>query len=190
MGGFDQVAWLPLCVGLTALGLVLSFTVGRRRGAAAVVRGIAWSLLPVAAYLTGVLPLVWDTATAVAGWVGRLVFSPKVWVGVALAALAVLLFLISNMMRGRAVSRDRATRPAVGGAGSRQVPAGARPALQSGRAGQASRQPATTGAGATTAARRPAADEQAKQKAKQQADPLGDDDFSEVEEILRRRGIT
>jgi hypothetical protein len=187
MGGFDQVAWLPLCTGLTVLGLILSFTVGRRRGASAVIRGIAWSLLPIAAYLTGVLPLVWDTATALAGWVGRLVFSPKVWVGVALAGLAVLLFMISGGMRGRAAARGRATRPAVEGAGSRQVPAGTRPALQ---AGQASRQPATAGAGATAAARRPAANDQAKQQAKKPEDPLGDDDFSEVEEILRRRGIT
>jgi len=183
--GFDQVAWLPLCVGLTALGLILSFTVGRRRGAATVVRGIAWSLLPLAAYLTGVLPLVWDTATAIAGWVGRLVFSPRVWVGVAVAGLAVLLFMISGMLRNRAVARDRKSRPAVAAAGSRQVPAGARqPSLPSGQAAQA-RQPVQ--AGRKQAGTGEAAQKQASQK---QTDPLADDDFSEVEEILRRRGIT
>jgi hypothetical protein len=185
MGGFDQVAWLPLCAGLTALGLVLSWAAGRRRGAAAAVRGIAWSLLPIAAYLTGVLPLVWDTSTAVAGWVGRLVFSPKVWVGVALAGLAALLFFISGIMRGRAVARGRASRSAVP-AGQRQVQPGARPALAAGQAGSA-RAPARQQPVGKQAAGKQAAGKQASEKP---TDPLGDDDFSEVEEILRRRGIT
>ena len=53
MEGFEGVAWLPLCAGLTVVGCILSWVAWRRRGAGAGLRGIAWSLLPVAAYLTG-----------------------------------------------------------------------------------------------------------------------------------------
>ncbi len=34
MSTYDKIAWLPLCGGLTGLGLVLSFIVMRRRGLA------------------------------------------------------------------------------------------------------------------------------------------------------------
>jgi hypothetical protein len=180
---FDQVAWLPLCAGLTALGLVLSWVVGRRRGAAAALRGIAWSLLPVAAYLTGVLPLVWDTATAVASWVAGLIFSPRVWVGAGLVALSALFFFISGLMRGRTIARGRSDRArATEPQGSRQVEAPRGTGLFDTPDRKTARQPAAPRAGAAKAgAAKPDTD---------QTQPLGDDDFAEVEEILRRRGIT
>ena len=50
MSTYSQIAWLPLTAGLTLVGLIISFFVWRRRGAAAGLRGVAWSLLPLAAF--------------------------------------------------------------------------------------------------------------------------------------------
>jgi hypothetical protein len=152
MSGFDNVAWFPLCVGLTGLGLVASWLAWRRRGAAAGMRGAAWSLLPLAAYLTGAVEMLWRIGTAIADWVGGFVFSPRVWSGVIVVALAVVLFLLSRALRSRAPKGRRAVQPSAP-----QPPGGRREV-----------EPARKRAAATP----------------------DDDDFSEVEEILRRRGIS
>jgi hypothetical protein len=49
MSTYNQIAWLPLAGGLTVLGLIGSWLAWRRRGVAAGLRGVAWSLLPLAA---------------------------------------------------------------------------------------------------------------------------------------------
>ncbi|MET8143859.1 cellulose synthase [Sphaerisporangium sp. NPDC005288] len=161
---YDQIAWLPLCAGVSAAGLVLSFLALRRRGAAAGLRGAAWSLIPIAAYLTGALPALWQAGTAVAGFLTGLVLSPMVWAGVIVAGLSALLFLVSGVMRGR----RRAA-----------APAGERPA---GRAA-ATAGPAPGAAAPTQPLRRPL-------PGKQPAAPAADDDLSDIEEILKRRGIS
>jgi hypothetical protein len=101
MTGFDSVAWFPLCAGLTVLGLVASWLAWRRRGAAAGLRGAGWSLLPLAAYLTGLVTLVWDMGTAVVGWLAGFAFSPRVWAGVAVTVLAVACLGFSGLLRRR-----------------------------------------------------------------------------------------
>ncbi len=117
MSGFDDVAWFPLCAGLTGLGLVASWLAWRRRGVAAGMRGTAWSLLPLAAYLTGAVEMLWRIGTAVADWVAGFVFSPRVWSGVVIVGLAVVLFLLSGALRRRSPSRARP----VQGAPSREA---------------------------------------------------------------------
>lgn len=102
---YGQVQWLPLCAGLTLVGLLASWFVWRRRGAASGLRGVAWSLLPIAAYLIGVVGLLWKIGVAIAGWALRFVFFPTVWLGVAVVGLAAVLFLVSGVMRRRAPSR-------------------------------------------------------------------------------------
>ena len=67
MSTYSQIAWLPLTAGLTLIGLIVSFFVWRRRGAAAGLRGVAWSLLPLAAYLIGAIELLWRFGTAITG---------------------------------------------------------------------------------------------------------------------------
>jgi hypothetical protein len=57
MSTYDKIAWLPLCGGVTGLGLILSYLVMRRRGLGSGLRGAAWSLLPLAAYLTGAIQM-------------------------------------------------------------------------------------------------------------------------------------
>ena len=62
---YNELPWLPLCGGLTLLGLIASWVVWRRRGAAAGLRGVAWSLLPLAAYLTKAVRMLWQIGSAI-----------------------------------------------------------------------------------------------------------------------------
>ena len=82
MSTYDKIAWLPLCAGLTGLGLVLSYFAYRRRGAGSGLRWAAWSLLPLAAYLTGSIEMFWKMGVAVGDFAKAFVFSPKVWAGI------------------------------------------------------------------------------------------------------------
>jgi hypothetical protein len=161
---FDQIAWFPLCAGLTAAGLVLAFLAFRRRGAGSGLRVTAWALLPMAAYLTNALPTLWRIGTAVVSFVTGLVLNPQVWAGVILTGVSVLLFFVSGVIRRRGRS---------GGAPE---------------AAQAQAQPRAAGGGERRRAAQPA--EPTKPlPAKRQA-PAADDDFSDIEDILRRRGIS
>jgi hypothetical protein len=167
MSTFDSVAWFPLCAGLTGLGLVVSWMALRRRGIGAGLRGAAWSLLPLAAYLTGAVEMLWRIGTAIADWVGGFVFSPRVWSGVLVTLLAVLLYVVSAALRRRSPRRSGQ----VEGTGRRAVAAGPSGRQAAGERGALERAPA-----GQAAARKGKAD--------------ADDEFAEVEEILRRRGIS
>jgi hypothetical protein len=96
---YNEVYWLPLCGGLTLLGLIASWVVWRRRGAAAGLRWVAISLLPMAAYLTKAVRMLWQIGTAIGNFATAFIFSPQVWAGVALAGLAGVLFVVSGTMR-------------------------------------------------------------------------------------------
>lgn len=168
---FDQIAWLPLCAGVTIAGLVLSFLAFRRRGAAAGTRVAAWALLPLAAYLTGALQALWTIGTTIVGFVTSLVFNPVVWAGVAVAGLSVVLFVVSGVLRGRKLAKASQAAPA-------------QPRAQGGAKGQAQGRlegrPQAPAAPAQTGKPAVAAPEERK----------SDDDFSDIEDILRRRGIS
>ena len=112
---YSQFAWLPLCGGLTLLGLIASWVVWRRRGAAAGLRWAAWSLLPIAAYLTHAVKMLWQIGSAIGSFATSFIFSPQVWSGVALTGLAIVLFVVSGTMRGR--SRKSGADGAVSPAG-------------------------------------------------------------------------
>jgi heme exporter protein D len=128
--GFDATTWQAIGVTLTVVGLVLSVLVGRRRGAASGLRAAGWSLLPAAAGLTGTLRLLAQIGEAVVTWATRLVFSPVVWAGVAIAGVALVLLGVSAAMRSRG----------VGAAGRRALPADA--AAAAAPAGAATPRPA------------------------------------------------
>jgi len=98
---FNDLTLLPFCAGLTLIGLIASWAAWRRRGVTAGVRGVAWSLLPVSLYLTGLLELVWEVVQSTTDWVAHLIFSPSVWAGVALFGVSVVLFVVSGMVRSR-----------------------------------------------------------------------------------------
>jgi hypothetical protein len=105
VGVIDASTWQALGITLSMLGLVLSFVLWRVRGPAAGIRGVAWSLLPAAAGLTGTLKLLWEIGDSVVNWAVRLVFSPVVWLGIILAGVSVVLFGVSAAMRSRGVGR-------------------------------------------------------------------------------------
>jgi len=113
VGEYDATVWQALGVTMTAVGLLLSGLVWRRRGAAAGLRGVAWSLLPLAAALMGLLRVVWEVADSVSSWAVRLVFSPVVWAGVVVAGVSVVLFVVSGFLRRRSPKPTRAERRAA-----------------------------------------------------------------------------
>ena len=170
MSTYDQIVSLPLCAGLTALGLLLSFLVMRRRGLGAGLRGAAWSLLPLAAYLTGSIKMFWKIGVAIADFAKGFVFSPEVWSGIAVAGLAAVLFVVSGRLRRRRVKQGGDKR-AVG----TKAPAAPGRELTTRTAPVAATAPAKTPV-------------KAGRKGKNTADD--DDDLGDVEDILRRHGIT
>jgi hypothetical protein len=103
---FSDLTLLPFCAGLTLLGLIASWAAWKRRGATAGVRGVAWSLLPVSLYLTGLLELVWDIVKATVDWVVHLAFSPAVWAGIALFGVSVVLFVLTGVLRSRTPKKE------------------------------------------------------------------------------------
>src|SRR4051812_17414041 len=117
MGGFDSATWQALGLTVTLLGLVVTALVWRRRGPVSGLRALAWSLLPLAAGLTGVLRLTWDVADLVVNWVVHLIFSPVVWLGVLVAGVSATLFVLSGILgrrRGPATQKAGAALPAKG----------------------------------------------------------------------------
>ena len=172
MSTYDQIVSLPLCAGLTGLGLVLSYLVMRRRGLGSGLRAAAWSLLPLAAYLTGSIKMFWKIGVAIADFAKGFVFSTEVWSGIAVAGLAVLLFVVSGPLRRRSKRGQRGQRDqqAVGAA----------------KAGSGGREIAPRTAPVATTASSPAPVKA--RKGKNAADD--DDDLGDVEDILRRHGIT
>lgn len=164
MPSFEQVAWFPLCAGLTVAGLIATWVLWRRRGAASGLRMAAWSLLPLAAYLTGVVSVLWTIGTEIAGWVLRLVISPMVWAGVALVGVSVVAWVVSGVLRRQPGKEAPAGRTAPESAAVGASASEGRAATS----GRDSRAVESSGADSGT----------------------GGEDLSDVEEILRRRGIT
>jgi hypothetical protein len=179
---YDKIAWLPLCGGLTGLGLVLSYLVMRRRGIGSGLRGAAWSLLPIAAYLTGSIQMFWKMGVAIGDFAKGFAFSPRVWSGIALAGLAVVLFVVSGPLRRRSVGRGQDRQAAESGAGATR----ALSQDQAGR-GQLATRPAAARQADTVPAASPAKPPAKGRKARN-AD-ADDDDLGDVADILRRHGI-
>jgi hypothetical protein len=172
---YDKIAWLPLCAGLTGLGLVLSYIAMRRRGPGAGLRWAAWSLLPLAAYLTGSIEMFWKMGVAVGDFAKGFVFSPRVWAGIALAGVAVVLFMVSGPVR-RKVKQGQ-DKQAVA---ANPTSSGATRTLPAATGGQLATRPDP----ALTPVPAKAPGKARKGK------PADDDDLSDVEDILRRHGIT
>ncbi len=99
----DEAAWGALAITLTLLGGLYTYVAYQRRGVTAVLRGAGLTLLPVAAWLTGVLKLLTEVGDAVGDWAVKLAFSPSLWAGVALAGLSVVLFVVSGFLAARGV---------------------------------------------------------------------------------------
>ena len=97
----DDLTWGALALTLTVLGGIYTWYAFRRRGTAAGLRGASLTLVPVALYLTRTLRLVTDVAGEVVDWAAHLVFSPTVWLGFVVAAVAVVLYVVSGFLSAR-----------------------------------------------------------------------------------------
>lgn len=144
----DDVTWGALALALTALGGAWTWWAFRHRGPAAGLRGLAITLLPPAAWLTGTLGMFTRIAGAITWWASGLVLSPAVWVGITAASTSVLLWLVAKGLDRR--------HPAVSSRRRRGSEA----------AEAAPTHPSVKSKG-----------------------PAVDDDFADIEELLRRKGI-
>jgi hypothetical protein len=179
---YSSIAWLPLAAGLTILGLLLSYLAYRRRGLRPALLGVAFSLLPVAAYLTGAIEMLWKVGAAIGQFATGFVFSPSKWAGIGVTGLAIALFLAAGGRRRRQAARE------------------ARKAARAGRKAEAEGPPAATALSAAKASpgtqilpterkRVPVERTAAPAKGSRQAAPSADDDMKDIEDILRKRGI-
>ena len=166
---FSQIPWFFLCGGLTAVGLIGSWFALRRRGPRAAARWLAWALLPIALYLVGILQVLWRFGVAIGDFFSGLAFSPKVWSGVILAGISLVLFVVTGGLRGRSRRKRAKAEPDSQPPATRAL-ATAPPAAAP--AGMASR-PKT-----------------APVPAKRKGAAPADDDFGEVAAILKRHGIS
>jgi hypothetical protein len=135
VGTWLNIATFPVCLTVTIVGLILSSIAWRKKGLRSGLRGAAWSLLPLAMWLTGAVRLVGHIGSAIVQFASAFVFSPKAWLGVILACLAVLLFLISggiplfggtrkrNKKRRERTRAGRPSEPAAVEPARRQAPA-------------------------------------------------------------------
>ena len=164
MSTYSQIAWLPLCGGLTGIGLVASYLVYRRRGFASGLRWAAWSLLPLAAYLTESVQTLWDMGVKLVDFATGFVFSPERWAGIVLVGVALVAFVVSGLLRRSAAVADGEPKGGV---------RGRRPKQDSAAAGAAPKKQALE-----------------RRAGKQAATSGDDDDFSEIEKILKSRGIS
>jgi hypothetical protein len=101
----DDVTWGALTLSLTVLGGIWTWLSFRRRGLASGLRALAFTLLPVAAYLTKTLQMFTRIANAIGDWAVSLAWNPLVWSGVVLAGVSVVLFVVSGALRSREVGK-------------------------------------------------------------------------------------
>jgi hypothetical protein len=179
---YSDIAWLPLAAGLTILGLVLSYLTYRRRGLRPAMMGTAWSLLPIAAYLTGAIEMLWKIGAAIGKFGTGFVFSPSKWAGIGITGLAIALFLAAGGRERRRAARE-ARRSARAERADEPDAASARPekaglAAPDRTRALAHREPDKTPVPAERAGRAP-----------RRAAPADDDDMADIEAILRKRGL-
>jgi hypothetical protein len=121
---YDSAAWGALAFAVSTLLGVVTFFRWRARGPASGLRGAGWTILPVAAWLTGVLELAFDVADSVGRWAVHLVFSPTVWLGIVLAGISAVLFGAAAVLAGRTGSGRGTPRPALDATPTRAVKRG------------------------------------------------------------------
>lgn len=165
-----------VCSALSAAGLAIALLTawkktrtGRHFRRATAIAG--WALVPIGLHLTGLVGVFGTIGVEFGKWAAKLVFSMQVWTGFAVLAVGVLLMAIARLTGGRGRKAKR------GKGKSKGVDAGT-------AAGPAAPE-ASKPAGALPAEKRAA---QPASGSKSSGDGEGED-FSEIEEILKRRGI-
>ena len=183
---YSDIPWLALALALTGLGLVLSYLTYRRRGLRPAMMGTAFSLLPIAAYLTGALEMLWKIGVAIGQFGSGFVFSPEKWAGIGVTGLAVALFLAAGGRARRKAARE-ARRAARADRKDEAEGASGRPAV-----GKAKTTPGTEILPTARERERVPVDRAAASSSAKGSRKPGiadDDDMKDIEDILRKRGI-
>ena len=124
----DDATWQALTLVLTLMGGGWTWYAFRNRGITAGIRGVALTLLPPAAYLTGTLEAGVRIVDVVADWAAGIVFGPSVWFGMVLLGVSVTLFFLANLLsgRGKGGGEPKQTGKAKGGPAELSRPAAGR----------------------------------------------------------------
>ncbi|NXY97821.1 hypothetical protein HYE82_26295 [Streptomyces sp. BR123] len=155
-----------VCSALAAAGLGIAAVTAYRKRFLTAARLAAYALVPAGLVLTGVV-----------AWAADIVFKPTVWAGFGVLALAWALFATTRAVERRALGK-------AGRAG--QVDPSGRAAGKAGKPGKAPR--AARGSAAPEAVA-PAASAPSLGKPAARPAPAPDDDFSDIEAILKKHGI-
>ena len=107
----DNVSWGALALSLSGVGGIYTWWALRHRGVVAAVRGAGLTLLPLAAWMTGLLQVFGDITDTLSNWLAHLVFSPKTWLGMIIGFVAIVLIGGANAIARRG-KPDKPEKPA------------------------------------------------------------------------------
>jgi hypothetical protein len=99
----DEAAWGALTLSLTVLGGIYTWFAFRSRGFVAGLRGVGFTIIPVALLLTDSLEMATKIGSAVGDWVGNFAWSPASWLGIILAVVSVTCFFAAGFLAERGV---------------------------------------------------------------------------------------
>jgi hypothetical protein len=99
----DEAAWGALTLSLTVLGGIYTWFAFRSRGFVAGLRGVGFTIIPVALLLTDTLEMATKIGSAVGDWVTHFAFSPASWLGIILAVVSVTCFFAAGFLAERGV---------------------------------------------------------------------------------------
>ncbi|MFJ6699670.1 hypothetical protein ACIQM4_26875 [Streptomyces sp. NPDC091272] len=149
-----------VCSAVSAAGLGIAAITAYRKRFLAATRLAAYSLVPVGLVMTGAV-----------GWISDIAFRPVVWAGFGVLALAWLLFMTTRAVERRTTGTRKERRAAKAAQRDAVAPAASAPA---------------PGAGRSTA---PPAVAPAPAAGAKQPKKAADEDFSDIEAILKKHGI-
>jgi hypothetical protein len=98
---------LPLCVGLSLLGVIATGIAWRRGNKGRVIQGIGLALAPIALYFSGLLRLLWNAAVALGTWASKIILSPSVWFGLSLLGLCIVLWVVGGVVGRRSAAKAK-----------------------------------------------------------------------------------
>lgn len=172
-GAMDPNAFhLVVAAVLTVVCVIITALIWKRAQVKTVFWWIGLSMVPMAVYLLGLAPSVVGAYDTLRLWWGTLTLTPVVWVGVVLAGLAAFLMFGSRLIPSES-RKDRRAAAKASAKGAQQAPAA------SPRPGISPRPAQTPGA---TAPQQPS-------PGARKAGAGGDEEFDEIAELLRKRGI-
>ncbi|MFK0254719.1 hypothetical protein [Streptomyces sp. NPDC090445] len=155
-----------ICSALAAAGLGIAAVTAYRKRFLTAARIAAYALVPAGLVLTGVV-----------AWASDIVFKPTVWAGFGVLALAWALFATTRAVERRALGKaDQTGRTDQSGRAA-------------GKAGKPGKAPRAARGSAAPEAVAPAASAPSLGQPKARPASAPDDDFSDIEAILKKHGI-